>query len=722
MAKYWRSSSGYFYKFSEFIDKSVDFTTSKDVNAYNDGGGGWICEYSRSGDSGYSFYAKHKLNLGWEGTDIQVAESSSKYPYYRYRVVMANSTWKVASIDRMRYYDLGEYDEVVNSFGPAYIPRPDYNTTNQKFTFIYFGEEYRSVRFVWSNYTHVYKVSYSGESGKYFLARGAEYSNAIEDILSQNHSGVNVEYIGEYYCVSNGIDLGDTFFKGKIYNSLPDITSMHIEPYGAYMALNSTTQFKLVIEIDKENFDAESISLSIKWSVSGFNEGDEVSTTWNGLVTLGDNVTCASFMVKAYIETFDVSTDTTVYVSGNQPPPWTPDPGPYGPGGNSSPGGGNGNFGRDEVSDDLLPELPEGTTEANDSYTGMYTRYLVNASAMYPFSEWLWTDDLGLNVAKTIISLMYGSPADALISLVSYPFSLDTLVPLESRSVVWGNYQSPITWSTLSKNSIQVDWGEVEIKEYWGNFLDYDPHTKIELYLPWGAGFVELDVGQVMNSTIKVISNIELAKGTCLHTVFNGSGSALGSYSASVGKSLPLIASDYASKQVAMAGTAIGIAAGAVASGGAALSAGANAAPTITYHKATLGTNYANVTHYANVHSNASSAAKHELARTLPNAVKPAIASATAMAMTPAKMIRSGSFQEGSAGLGLQFPYIILSRPTQSMPDQYGHFYGYPSNMYLPLYSLVGYTEIGEIHLDGLSATESEIKELDGILKGGVIF
>lgn len=384
--------------------------------------------------------------------------------------------------------------------------------------------------------------------------------------------------------------------------------------------------------------------------------------------------------------------------------------------GNSGEGGGGGSFGRNETSDNLLPDLPNGSTEANDSDTGLYTRYLVNASNMYPFSEWLWSDNLGLNIAKTVISAMYGSPADALISLVSYPFSLDSLVELASKPVVWGGYQSPITWSALAKNSIQIDWGNIEINEYWGNFLDYAPHTKIELYLPWGTGFVELDVNAVMDSTIKVISNIELGKGTCLHTVFNGAGSAIGAYSASVGKTLPLTAGDFAAKQVAVAGAAVGLGAAAVV--GTGLSA-LGALKTTTHFATgpTWGQRYV-VGKSTEIDKNVF---KHNLARNLPSATKPALAGSVAASRIPAGVSRSGSFQEGSAGLGIQYPYIILSRPNQSIPDNYGHYFGYPSNIYSQLRFLRGYTEVAEIHLDGISATYDELMELDGILKGGVL-
>ena len=98
-----------------------------------------------------------------------------------------------------------------------------------------------------------------------------------------------------------------------------------------------------------------------------------------------------------------------------------------------------------------------------------------------------------------------------------------------------------------------------------------------------------------------------------------------------------------------------------------------------------------------------------------------ALAGSAAATRTPSHVQRSGSFSGSSAGLGVQFPYLILSRPTQSVPAQYGHHYGYPSNIYASLSNLRGYTEVGEIHLTGFVANDAELNEIDSLLKGGVI-
>lgn len=48
--------------------------------------------------------------------------------------------------------------------------------------------------------------------------------------------------------------------------------------------------------------------------------------------------------------------------------------------------------------------------------------------------------------------------------------------------------------------------------------------------------------------------------------------------------------------------------------------------------------------------------------------------------------------------------------------------FGYPSYITAKLGDLEGYTEIDSIHLENIGATESELSEIESILKGGVIF
>lgn len=84
--------------------------------------------------------------------------------------------------------------------------------------------------------------------------------------------------------------------------------------------------------------------------------------------------------------------------------------------------------------------------------------------------------------------------------------------------------------------------------------------------------------------------------------------------------------------------------------------------------------------------------------------------------------VERGSTSSPNAGLlGIRFPYVTIVRPKADYPDLYNEHVGRPTNLTDVLGNFHGYTEVAEIHLDGVSATLPEKLELETLLKGGVI-
>lgn len=387
---------------------------------------------------------------------------------------------------------------------------------------------------------------------------------------------------------------------------------------------------------------------------------------------------------------------------------------------------GAGTFGKPEDSDNVSADLPLGSVEGDASATGFYTRYLCNGTTLGIFGDWLWATDLGLQIAKTAISLLYGDPSEAVISLMSYPFNISSLSGVTTRvqDIFWGNFDSNVPSIALTSQAAYIDWGTITLDEYWGNFLDYSPHTKIDLFLPWSTGSVEIDPGECLPGTLRVVTNIDLNKGSCIHNVIGNNGSVIGQYAGQCGKQIPILSSDIASKSAGLVTAAVAIGASAVVSAGIGASAGIKAgadaiSPTYSFASKEFGdTGKYFVERTRNTLD--FSKEKTSISQAMRTGGKVA-STALAAFKTPTHISRNGGFTDGSASLSIQYPYIILSRPYQSIPESYGHHYGYPSNIYAQLSSLVGYTEVGEIHLDGIPATDAELTELDRLLKGGVI-
>lgn len=504
----------------------------------------------------------------------------------------------------------------------------------------------------------------------------------------------------EYYAVTvANLNTYDLEFSNWL-DYTPKVVNFYADPSNYSCNNGDTVAPNFVLAYDDDNIiegytDITYESNYIKENISTVN-GVNITVSENNTIkqlfyTARPNIEGTDFSVLIHIDVLDAKN-------------------PYFPDGNA-PEGGNGKY--DVFSDPTVGLIPSGSTEADASATGFYTRYLMSSTELGIFGDWLWTEDAGLAVAKSLVSVIYGDPSQSVISLVSYPFNISSLTGISSRSqnLYWGGFDSKISATALTSSTATIDWGTISIPEYWGSFLDYAPHTSIEMYLPWGTGFVNINPNECMNGSLSVITNIELNKGVCVHQVIANGVNVVATYNGSCGRMIPVTSTDYASKITQIASAA---AAGIIVGGiGATAEHAQNTVMSPVYMtKGSTGESWR--AGFVDVHYGRPG----EVAGIAGAA---ALKAAAAMSIKPTHVSRSGSFSEGSASLTIQKPYIIISRPKQSVPDNYGHYYGYPSNKVSTLGSIGGYTEVGEIHLDGISATDEELNELDMILKRGVL-
>lgn len=410
---------------------------------------------------------------------------------------------------------------------------------------------------------------------------------------------------------------------------------------------------------------------------------------------------------------------------GNYQPPYISNPGSSGT--TSGPTIPNGTFPTDP-GPSMLEDIPNGSAGNDVAQSGLYTKYLLNKQYMDLLGDILWEDNIVINALKEI----FGNPVDSIISCMSYPFNLVNFVNRTDQNLFFGHIDTNLPFIALTKSSFQIDWGKIEIPFAWGNFLDYSPYTKVELFLPWGPGYVTIDPNDIMPysnipgnintmayspGSIQIKTNIELDKGTCVHNVVGNNGRVIGAFSGMVGRSIPLTAIDTAGKALATIGA---VAAVATAGASTAATAASGSFNKIVHGSPTPingGQGMVSRAHEVFDPSKAAGA----LSSNVSNSSAPNMAS-RALFNTPFAYPRAGTFSDGSAAMTIQQPFLIISRPLQSVPAQYGHYNGYPSNIYYDNFSgISGYTEISEIHLDNISATTDELDELDSILKGGIL-
>ena len=143
-----------------------------------------------------------------------------------------------------------------------------------------------------------------------------------------------------------------------------------------------------------------------------------------------------------------------------------------------SPSGGGGFDGHSE--NDTFPPLPS----LGSTGSGFVQLYNPTTSELQALGGYLWSNDFLDNIAK-----IFQDPMDLIITLNVVPCA----PPIFNTSRVYiGSLDTHIDMQRISSEYVAVNCGRVTIPEYYGSALDYAPHTKISLLLPF-VGVVPLN-------------------------------------------------------------------------------------------------------------------------------------------------------------------------------------------------------------------------------------
>lgn len=325
----------------------------------------------------------------------------------------------------------------------------------------------------------------------------------------------------------------------------------------------------------------------------------------------------------------------------------------------STPGGGGGNY--DSGSDPVdFPSLPTGGAITSGAVRAFK---MTNGQLDVMFRN-LW--DSSFFDILTDFQKLVDSPLDALVSLHCIPLEPTTGA---TTDVLLGSFDTGVNAPLITQQYMAVEMGTLSVKEFWGSALDYSPYTKCEIYLP-AVGFRELKIEDVMTATLHIKYMIDILTGDCIAMIKCGQ-AVLYKYRGNLKETVPVTSRvNEASFNLMKAGA--GIVTGAAMGGPAGAAMGlASAAPQVSASK----------THTT----------------------------------------RTGDLG-GSVSLMDEFvPYIIIHRPIQSLAEDFRTQKGYPANLSRRLSNCQGYTEVDYIHLTGISATDTELNEIETLLKNGVI-
>lgn len=313
---------------------------------------------------------------------------------------------------------------------------------------------------------------------------------------------------------------------------------------------------------------------------------------------------------------------------------------------------------------------PEVLPEAD--VKSMWHVYNPSSSELSALGSWLWSSSIIDQIVR-----LFNNPMESIIGVhaVYGEPSVSSAAP-----IVVGNLTSTVSARVVSAQYTTVDCGSVWLTEYFGSAFDYDPYTKVSLFLPF-IGIVRLNTADVMRSELHVRYNIDVYTGACIAMVEvkrDGVGGVLYQFSGSCAVCYPVSGGAYNNIFSGMLSLSLGIAAVAsAASGAGALSARAGA-----------------------------------------GIASGAIMGASKMGV--ADVSRSGSFSGNAGAMGIKKPYLIITRPQTNMAINYEKYDGRGSNYTSRVADCRGYIKCKEVHLSVPGAYKEELDEIERLLKEGV--
>lgn len=362
------------------------------------------------------------------------------------------------------------------------------------------------------------------------------------------------------------------------------------------------------------------------------------------------------------------------------------------PGEDSETGGGHGTFynRNDEIG---LPTIP--SLQAIDlGFTTLYNPHPADVRAL---AHWLWYGDFSDNIKMNYIDPMNNLLG---INFVALP---ENMIQNERATFVIGNCNSGIQTlkvTTGNKNQyIELDCGDINLPEYWQNFLDYD--TQFSIWLPY-IGFRSLRADDVLQATednggyLNVTYYIDLLTGCAVcHLICKIEDNRthemkehlLYSFNCNVFYSTPISGANYTNMYNQQL---------------SAVSSGINTVVNSVGQLAS-GNLFSAVSGIASLLTGGAQAKMQY------DTAKPDYG-------------RAGNSGGNVGYFSYKKPYIIRTQSIGQTPKNYSSLQGIPSQIYATLSTLTGYTEIDTVIVDTLNSCTSEEKsEILNILKGGVI-
>lgn len=300
--------------------------------------------------------------------------------------------------------------------------------------------------------------------------------------------------------------------------------------------------------------------------------------------------------------------------------------------------------------------------------------FAVTSNNVRQLADFLWNaDETKFNEIINGLALMGENPMNGIIDLRLFPFNVALKnSATNAESIVIGRTNTGVNGIKLTENvNSLIDLGECTFFTKFKNFLDYEPYTTAQLYIPY-IGVVPVSTAEFMGHRISVKMIVDYTTGAGTAIVFKDDIPFI-YRNGVVGVSIPMTGTDSANYASTIIGNVVSGAVGGVTSIASGNIGGMVSSAEKLYSGFATGTNYQ----------------------------------------------ESGSSSPSVATWQPQHCYFIIDRPVLNVPSNYGRTVGYACEQTGKLSDFTGFTVVSNPEIS-FKCTDTEKTMLSQLLTSGV--
>lgn len=320
-------------------------------------------------------------------------------------------------------------------------------------------------------------------------------------------------------------------------------------------------------------------------------------------------------------------------------------------------------------------------TAPDESVTGVLASGFLNiysptANQLRNFGGALWTNAFNTkwydldSVANLVLNAV-SDPINFIVGLFMLPVTPTT--GSASGIYLGGINVNTVSANRITKQYVTLNFGSIDITEMYGSYLDY-AYSRLTIYLPY-IGMADIDVQEVTGGSVELqyiidcftgacVANVKCTKNTTTAWGETYVNSTVHSYSGNVALQLPISAGSFDIMTQGLINVGLGLISG----------------------------------------------QPQSVAKGATDIIQNVGGDATTR----------GSLSSNTGKLCYQTPYLMFTRPIETRPASLGALHGYSAGFGGKLSSFSGYVVCSDVKMDGITATDAELNEIETMLKTGV--